>query len=58
MDKPPILSTEQVIKWLKDNYGENAIIAPLAHGKASRTIYISSELSKPARTQQGRYSRR
>ena len=36
MDKPPILSTEQVIKWLKDNYGENAIIAPLAHGKAAQ----------------------
>ena len=36
MEKPPVLNEEQVIKWIKDNYGENAIIAPLAHGKTAQ----------------------
>jgi len=36
MKKAPVLSEEQVIEWIKANYGENAIIAPMAHGKPAQ----------------------
>jgi len=46
MKKAPVLSEEQVIEWIKANYGENAIIAPMAHGKpaqrdADHEYYVS-----------------
>lgn len=34
--KPPIVTEQQVIDWIKTNYGKNAIIAPLAYEKEAQ----------------------
>jgi len=34
--KPPILSKEQVIDWIKTNYGKDAIIVPSVYGKEAQ----------------------
>jgi hypothetical protein len=34
--KPPILSEQQVIDWIKASYGKDAIIVPSAYGKAAQ----------------------